>query len=368
MRVLLTLLVLTFSIISSAAEGMTELICAKANEYIVNANLDNGKLRGNVQMLKGREDGVALCRYSDGSVYFGDLADGKPDGQGVMIYPIGVESPLGPEYRICAGRYRAGQPAGRIRCYDGMGRLLFKGRIDPETGTSEPDVTDDDADMMFGCINLDGGATYAGEYNGAGMNGLGLMFLPGKTFFISKFKDGERRGSGTYIYPDHNWLTESCRNGETTYVSSSVEYSQLVDHVRGVTSQWTFDWKDFARGLMTQLNDFHQMLSQGNGSDEGETAGTASDTSVGSSMSSGNHSAKKNGNLSPSEQRNLNSDRNVYANYDGQLAAIFAGNREASCSHIRDIQSKKRALRKKWESRGQNFPHFANEDAKCGGD
>lgn len=368
MRVLLTLLALAAGITAAATDFLTERVCALAHEYTINANLDNGTLRGNAQMLKGRQDGVALCSYSDGAIYFGDIADGKPDGQGVMIYPAGVESPLGPEYRICAGRWRAGQPAGHIRCYDGMGRLLFNGRIDPETGTPEPDATDDDADMMFGCMDLDGGAAYAGEYNGAGMNGLGLMFLPGKTFFISKFKDGERRGSGTYIYPDHNWLTESCRNGETTYVSSSVEYSQLVENVRGATSQWTFDWKDFARGLMTQLNDFHQMLSQNEGENNGSYDEASPESTAGSTRSSTRNTGSKGGNLSPSEQRNLNSDRNVYANYDGQLAAIFAGNRDASCSHIRDIQSKMRALRKKWEARGQNFPHFANEDAKCGGD
>lgn len=365
MRVLFTLLALAVCATAvRAADLLTEHIGALVQDYIGNANLDTGSLRGNVQMLKGHRDGVALCRYSDGAVYFGDITDGKPDGQGVMIYPYGAKAPLGEEYRICAGRWRSGRPAGRVRCYDGMGRLLFKGRIDPATGALESDLSDEDADMMFGCIDADGGATFAGEYNGAGMNGLGLLLLPDRIFFISKFKDGERRGSGTYIYPDHNWLTESYKNGETTYVSSSVEYSQLVDNVRGVTSQWTFDWKDFTSGLVTKLNDFGQALSQSRGSD-GEQADTDAPSGP-SRTSSGGKGGRKGGNLTPSEQRNLNSDRNVYANYDGQLAAIFAGNRDASCSHIRDIQSKMRGLRKKWEARGQNFPHFANEDAKCG--
>lgn len=63
-----------------------------------------------------------------------------------------------------------------------------------------------------------------------------------------------------------------------------------------------------------------------------------------------------------SEQMNYNNDKKAYARYDSMLAAYFAGNKSASPSEVKQWQTKMKQLRQKWEAKGKNFPHFANED------
>ncbi len=68
------------------------------------------------------------------------------------------------------------------------------------------------------------------------------------------------------------------------------------------------------------------------------------------------------GKSSMSEQQHYNSDKSTYNKYDSMLSQVFAGNRSASASEIKNWQSKMKELRTKWEAKGKSFPHSANED------
>lgn len=81
-----------------------------------------------------------------------------------------------------------------------------------------------------------------------------------------------------------------------------------------------------------------------------------------SSGSSSSSSSKSEGNkYSISEQQSYNADKSTYAKYDSMLSQVFAGNREASSSEIKDWQSKMKKLRTKWEAKGKSFPKSSNE-------
>lgn len=98
--------------------------------------------------------------------------------------------------------------------------------------------------------------------------------------------------------------------------------------------------------------------STNGGSNSQEDSGSYSSGSSSSSSSSSKSKGDKN---SISEQQSYNTDKRTYANYDSMLSQVFAGNREASSSEIKNWQSKMKQLRTKWEARGKSFPKSSNE-------
>ena len=63
-----------------------------------------------------------------------------------------------------------------------------------------------------------------------------------------------------------------------------------------------------------------------------------------------------------SANQNKNTDSRTYANYDGMLSKMRYGNMEYDDAKRKEYQSKMRALREKWEKRGERFQHSENED------
>lgn len=100
--------------------------------------------------------------------------------------------------------------------------------------------------------------------------------------------------------------------------------------------------------------------------DAAQTVQTIQNTAHGDSSDAGDGSAKggksSGAKNDMSEHQSYNTDKSTYSNYDSMLSQVFAGNRQASVSEIKDWQSKMKSLRKKWEAKGKSFPHSANED------
>ena len=100
--------------------------------------------------------------------------------------------------------------------------------------------------------------------------------------------------------------------------------------------------------------------------DAAQTVQTIQNTAQGDSSDAGDGSAKggksSGAKNDMSEHQSYNTDKSTYSNYDSMLSQVFAGNRQASVSEIKDWQSKMKSLRKKWEAKGKSFPHSANED------
>ena len=114
--------------------------------------------------------------------------------------------------------------------------------------------------------------------------------------------------------------------------------------------------------LAGALNDFGEaMIATGESIEEMQAVAASSPDEVdGSTNGTGNSdTGGKHNNMS--EQRSYNSDKSTYSKYDSMLSQVFAGNREASPSEIKQWQKKMKELREKWEAKGKSFPHSANE-------
>ncbi|WP_294630912.1 hypothetical protein [uncultured Bacteroides sp.] len=90
-----------------------------------------------------------------------------------------------------------------------------------------------------------------------------------------------------------------------------------------------------------------------------QNAGEADDFDDSSDSKDGKESKSDKNDIS--NQQSYNADKSTYAKYDSMLAQVFAGNRDASLSEIKQWQKKMKELRTKWEAKGKSFPHSANE-------
>ena len=179
------------------------------------------------------------------------------------------------------------------------------------------------------------------------------------------------------MYGDGEWETIKLdKNGDFSVISSS-EYYRTINEAqkRAFQSSLSDVLGCFAQAANAgaNLTSSIRRYQQGGYStvDEAvflssDVASTSTSTSVDnlpSRSSYGSSSATESGPKNDlSEQRAYNTDKRTYAKYDGMLAEYFAGNRKASSSEKNRWQSEMKRLRKKWTSRGRDFPHFTNED------
>ncbi|MBQ9093696.1 MAG: hypothetical protein IJY03_06870 [Prevotella sp.] len=85
----------------------------------------------------------------------------------------------------------------------------------------------------------------------------------------------------------------------------------------------------------------------------------------GSSTSTGSVGTKKKDYEAPyslTANHNRNTDSRTYASYDSMLSKMRFGNEPYNDAKRKEYQSKMKALRQKWEQRGERFQHSENED------
>lgn len=99
----------------------------------------------------------------------------------------------------------------------------------------------------------------------------------------------------------------------------------------------------------------YEYLDSGYGDTPQSTGTSGNSKSKGNSVSSNRHG-------SVSEATAMHADDRTYCNYETQLIKMKSGNDDYKDSRRRDIQSKMKKIRKKWEGRGYNFYHSEMED------
>lgn len=316
-----------------------------------------GEIKG--QKIKGKINGMGIIRSKDGAVYAGDIYDKLPNGKGMLMASPGTDLEGFKNGAYYVGRFRQGEKSGKGKVYNRDGELIYSGRF--KNDLPESAYPAETAGESWFTELKTTTADYIGEMVGSRPEGFGMMLFPDGAFMLSNFVDGQPDGVNVYVRNDGGWISENVENGVSNPVSSSAEYAALESASRkafmsGMSEALSYFSKALAVG--TQAVATYQSFSNGGGG--------YGDTSEGYNSGSGRSSKSglndKSGDFSLSEQQSYNTAKSVYSRYDSQLAAIFAGNRSASASEIKDIQSKMRSLRQKWEAKGKSFPHYPNED------
>lgn len=334
-------------------------------EGIFSKNVTGSNKYGKVkaQKIKGKVTGTGLQKGKDGSLYAGDFKDKIPHGKGMLISAPGLNLDGCPQGLVYVGRFKEGLKEGNGKVYDANGELIYKGKFKDDAPVGDfPGETD--YENWFTELKGDG-STYIGEMEGNAPSGFGLIIFSDNSYLVSNFKDGNRDGVTVYMQADGNWISENVDGDSVTPISSSEEYATLEANSKAVFRAALSEALNyFAEGLAVTAQGISNYREMKHGSYANtDFSGYSDDTSNGSTRGSSGKTGNSKGNgFSLSEQQSYNTDKSTYARYDSTLAQIFAGNRQASSSEIKQMQDKMKSLRKKWEAKNKSFPKSANED------
>lgn len=309
------------------------------------------------QRVKSKTTGGGINILKNGSVYIGDLNDKLYHGKGIFIPSENDLISNCPGCAYFVGKFKNGEKNGKGICYNKDGIPIYIGKFADDkpvnTYPSSYNSTKYFADFKVDSIY------YIGEMEGDFPYGFGAMFFDNGDFLISNFEDGLRKGISVCVEANGNWFTENIEGDKTTPISSSYEYSDLVKQAK--SNFWGGSGAEFWANLSRSLNSFSKTLET-----IGSTNQYDNNTSHYESLSNKyNNIGKENSSQSKysmSEQQAYNRDKSTYSKYDGMLSQYFSGNREATISEKNQWQKKMRDLRKKWEKKGREFPHYPNED------
>lgn len=184
---------------------------------------------------------------------------------------------------------------------------------------------DDKNTLRWGVVNSKDEVILPCEYLGIYKKNHKLGFMVGNV-------GGEYVGSNDISMDEANRLVE---NKETIARNRKLEWAKVLN--------------TFSESMFTMADIVGQIQAAKSSSEYEDSEYAPSSKS------------KKGEQYNTSEQQSYNTDKQTYSKYDSMLSAALYGNREASASEIKEWRKKMKNLREKWEKRGKNFPHSANE-------
>ena len=223
-----------------------------------------------------------------------------------------------------------------------------------------------DLQKYFSYFDFGNGEYFLGEMEKETANGYGIMVYDNGDLCIGNFKEGKRNGIGLYLLYNGEWETINFEGDNYNIVSSSINYRNIdANRKANIKSSLSEAFGYFAQAA----NQTVQIASEVQSIKKGEKpfSNTSSNVNISenTNLSDDNISKEKKSSTVPysiSANQNKNTDSRTYANYDGMLSKMRYGNMEYDDAKRKEYQSKMRALREKWEKRGERFQHSENED------
>ncbi len=141
---------------------------------------------------KSQADTVVVIKYDDGSVFSGKAKDGKPNGQGTMIFTDG---------NIYEGEFKDGLK-------DGQGTFFWKnGEL--YVGEYKNDVRNG-----YGTVTWPNGNRYVGEFMNDARNGHGTITWPHGDRYVGEWKDGKQNGRGALTWANGDRYVGEWKDGK----------------------------------------------------------------------------------------------------------------------------------------------------------
>ena len=184
-----------------------------------------------------------------------------------------------------------------------------------------------------------------GELSGKEVNGFGAIIFGNGDVWQSHFKNGTQKGIGLYLSYDGEWETINYKDDSSELISSSEKYKEQAATAKAnfnkAISGAFEEFKKAGATMMALVNEITSKNDGGEYDDDTDTGLSGSSTRTGSKSSG---KSKQSGNDVEAKNR----DQKSYSGYND--------------SHRRDIQSKMKRIREKWESRGYQMFRSSWED------
>lgn len=347
MRVLLGFLLWLFCASTIVAQQIGPISTFSKSFEIVTEKKGKEKFKG--QVIKGKRNGMGLYSFKDGSVYIGDFYMNQISGYGMLLASKQILNC--DRCQVYVGNFKDGKKCGSGVCYDENGDIIYQGQFADDKPTGPYPSAEVNIDRYFSLIELGNGNTYIGELKGNDVNGFGAIIFSNGDIWQSQFKNGNQKGIGLYMSYDGEWETINYKGDNSEIISSSEKYKE-----QAATAKANFNkaissaFAEFKKAGETALALVNEIKSSKDGND--------GDYSENESGSSGSSAKSKNGSSGKSshsgnEVEAKNRDQRSYSGYESQLIKMNTyWEDEYNDSHRRDIQSKMKQIRTKWEGRG----------------
>lgn len=352
-----------FLLTSNAQEKSINHIFSKTLE-VVNEKNKKGSFKG--QILKGKRNGMGVLSQRNGALYIGDFYRNMISGYGMLIAPENSYVDNCDSCTVYIGNWKNGEKSGFGICYANNGNMIYQGLFEKNKPTSQYPSTNIDQQKYFSYFDFGNGEFFLGEMKKGIVNGYGIMIYNNGDLWLSNFKEGKRNGIGLYLLYNGEWETINFEGDNYNIVSSSINYRNIdANRKANIKSSLSEAFGYFAQAASQSV----QIASEVQSMKEREKSFINTNSNVNisdnTSISDNNISPPKEPSTSPysiSANQNKNTDSRTYANYDGMLSKMRYGNMEYDDAKRKEYQSKMRALREKWEKRGERFQHSENED------
>lgn len=307
------------------------------------------------------KSGMGVQSLKKGGVYIGDFAKDKYNGRGMLIQGEGEEIANAPGATVYVGAFIKGKKNGRGACYAPNGDLLYYGRFEEDKPVGAYPSANPDVSRYFTMTENEHGI-YVGEVRGGATDGFGLQAMKDGSLLLGTMKAGTYDGVAIFIYGPGAWNVVNFKDNAYTEISSSDEFNSRRQAFKAAKDKLNAEFWSGMTEVMAGLADVgaqYQAMRSG-----GSTAGSvdASASSATSSSSAGTGSSKGRGGAPKTNKKDncgtaWMTDSRVYSDYESQL--IRGGQ---SDSDRRDIKSRMRQIRQKWEARGCHFTKSPHED------
>ena len=312
---------------------------------------------GQTSPNRKEKNGMGIQKLKKGAVYVGDFSRNEAHGHGMLIVPQNQTIDKCGEATVYVGKWFRGKMEGKGKLYNKKGELIYNGSFSENVPQGDF-LNKQDTISKFSILEIEN-ELFIGETIDDVPNGFGI-FLDDEGFFtVCPVNYGLKNGVGIMILPPYKWMIFNIENELYYPIVSSIEYEERQARYKINRSREKAELLNTFSSLINEglelTSNFVNTYSPTNDIDIENNSSFASD------FKNKNNASNSNEN-SISNQTNYNSDKATYSKYDSLLSAVFAGNRDASSSEIKNWQSKMKALRTKWEKAGKSFPHSSNED------
>ena len=320
------------------------------------ASEKKGKEKFKGQIIKGKRSGMGLYLFKDGSVYAGDFYMNSVTGFGMLLASGQITNC--DNCQVYVGNFKDGKKSGSGICYNENGNIIYQGQfLDDKPIETYPSINPS-KERHFSFIDLGSNNTYVGEFTDKDINGFGVIIFSNGDVWQSQFKNGNQKGIGLYLSYDGEWETINYKDNANEIISSSEKYREQADIAKAnfnkALSGAFEEFKKAGSTLMALVNDIN--------SSKGESVESDNEDSTPSGSSSGSKSSSKS-KQSGSDVEAKNKDQRSYSGFESQLIKMNTYyETEYSDSHRREIQSKMKRIREKWESRGFQMFRSSWED------
>lgn len=348
-------IILLFASGNLFAEDLASLLFKSVDSKVnyIGQLADNGK----------DKNGTGIRRGKGGMVYIGDFMRGKYSGYGMMIIGSKGKIDNAPGAAVYVGEWIDNKKNGRGVCYSYDGDIIYEGNFVDDVPSDAYPTPHPDASKYFSDNETVSGEYYIGELMNGIPNGFGLFVIDEGVFSIGRTRNGVRYGVGLLLVMDGSWMSVKWDNNNSySEISSSEEYFARKEQYREVQSKINAELKDAMLGLANsamQLVGEYGAASSGDSSYSSENV--VSDGGGGSASSGKNKSSKAGKTKSNDCGSAWHTASRTYSDYESQL--VPNGARSVTDeSRRREIKSKMRSLRQKWEQRGCPITKSPYED------